>query len=115
MSITKAQIILCYEDIYQTSPPVDHISLIENISKEYLLSEIVGLNYRLKPKTKPFIDTSIATQYIELEYFSPSKEIYSKYENALNNNSDINFYRAVRLIFLFSLPKQTKKLVRQFR
>ncbi len=77
----KAQLILDYKIYFGVKPPEDRISLISNISKESVLYEIAGLNYRLKPKGKVYIDTSIETQARELKYFTQTHELFIKYSS----------------------------------
>ena len=81
MTITapKAQLILDYKTFFEIAPPDDRISLIKHISKEAILYEIVALNYRLKPKDKLLIDSSLETQVRELKYFTMTEELFIKY------------------------------------
>ena len=69
-------IINCFSE-----PPENRISLISHISKESILYEISGLNYRLKPKTEIQIDETFETQVKELKYFTMTKEQFVKYSN----------------------------------
>ena len=77
MSIPAAKQLECI--YFGVEPPEDRISLIKHISKEHILTEITGLNYRLKPKDKVYIDNSLNTQRRELEYFTFTSEVYKKY------------------------------------
>jgi len=79
MRTPKAQIILGYTEVYNEEPPSDRISLIQGIDRKHLLVEIAGLNYRIKPKRKIAYDNSEKFQLAELEYFSPTNDIYQKY------------------------------------
>ena len=92
MSVPKIQLILDYKTFFGVEPPLDRISLIKHISKERLLKEIVGLNYRLKPKNKIYIDNSLKTQINELEYFTFKQEVFKKYsaiaERLTKNKND---------------------------
>ena len=58
----KAQIILDYHQVFDELPPDNRISLIKGSSKIHILYELCALNYRLKPKNKLSIDTSLETQ-----------------------------------------------------
>ena len=67
-TIPKPQLILGYKEFFKTSPPDDRLSLVSDICKRNLIAELAGLNYRLKPKTSKYHDTSLQKQIDELKY-----------------------------------------------
>ncbi len=75
----RAQLIVDYKSWFGIEPPINKISLINFISREHLLYELTALNYRLKPKDKIVIDSSLETQLKELKYFTMTKELHSQY------------------------------------
>lgn len=84
----KVQIILDYESFFGVKPPENRISIINDISKEHILFELVALNYRLKPKEAIYIDTSFETQVKELKRFTmEDKELFIKYSTVANKHT----------------------------
>jgi len=69
-TLPKSQLIIGYSDVFGEDPPEDRLSFISNCSKEVIIAEICGLNYRLKPKNNIYQDVSRETQVKELHYFS---------------------------------------------
>lgn len=68
-TVPKPQLILGYKEFFKTSPPVDRLSIVAGICKRNIITELAGLNYRLKPKTSKYHDTSLGKQIDELRYF----------------------------------------------
>lgn len=68
-TLPKAQLILGYKEVFKRDPPADRLSLVAHICKRNLITELAALNYRLKPKTSKYQDTSLSTQADELRYF----------------------------------------------
>ncbi len=68
-TIPKSQLILGYTEFFKTDPPKDRLSIVSQICKRNLIAELAGLNYRLKPKTSKYHDTSLDFQINELNYF----------------------------------------------
>jgi len=68
-TIPKSQLILGYTEFFNTDPPGDRIAIVNKICKRNLIAELAGLNYRLKPKTSKYHDTSLDLQITELNYF----------------------------------------------
>jgi len=87
MRTPKAQIILGYTEVYGEEPPSDRISLLKGVDRKHLLVEIAGLNYRIKTKKKISYDISEKFQLTELEYFSPTTDIYQKYIAIFKNHT----------------------------
>ncbi len=72
--------ILGYHTIFKKDPPVDRISIIRHLSKDILLLEIAGLNYRLSGGVKRKVDTSWNTQEHELFWFCGERpDLFRKY------------------------------------
>ena len=69
-TLPKLQLIIGYRDVFGENPPEDRLSLLVNCSREVIMAEICGLNYRLKPKVGLCQDTTKQTQFDELLYFS---------------------------------------------
>lgn len=68
-TIPTAQLVLGYKEYFKVDPPKDRISIIQKICRRNLIVEFSGLNYRLKPNTSKYHDTSLETQKKELQYF----------------------------------------------
>lgn len=76
----KPQLILEYKHFFNIEPPENRLDLIKHIPKRFLLYEIAGLNYRLKPYNQLKYDLSLETQANELAYFCPlDKNLYEHY------------------------------------
>ncbi len=58
-------LILDYNHFFGVDPPENKISLIKHISKNHILFELCGLNYRLKSRNKTGREESIKTQTVE--------------------------------------------------
>ncbi|WDF77239.1 hypothetical protein PQ469_25465 [Mucilaginibacter sp. KACC 22773] len=72
--------ILGYHTIFKKDPPKDRTSLIRHLSKDILLLEIAGLNYRLSGGVKRKVDTTWATQERELLWFCGQRpDLFKKY------------------------------------
>lgn len=76
----KPQLIIEYKHFFNIEPPENRLDLIKHIPKQFLLYEIAGLNYRLKPYNQLKYDLSLETQVYELAYFCPlDKNLYEHY------------------------------------
>lgn len=64
-TLPKTQLILGYKEFFNSEAPSDRLSILNGICKRSIVAEFAGLNYRLKPKTSKFYDTSLATQINE--------------------------------------------------
>ena|GEM_PF-737041 len=78
-ALPQPQIILDYSLVYNTAPPIDRISIVAGISRDALLFELAGLNYRLKPTNQLRVDSSFETQVKELKYFTKTEKQFLKY------------------------------------
>ncbi|AMR32516.1 hypothetical protein A0256_14325 [Mucilaginibacter sp. PAMC 26640] len=67
--LPRTSVILGYRDLFGTEPPENRMGIIRHISKDHLIAEIAGLNYRLTGRTAKEVDTSFSTQFRELAYF----------------------------------------------
>jgi hypothetical protein len=99
MSYPKAQLILSYEEFFGVKPIDDRIALIKSIPKRNLLTEILALNYRLKPAKEMNVDSSMETQIRELEYFTAISYKHKKYYKSLYLRHVINKPSRIREIY----------------
>lgn len=77
--------IIGYKDIFGVDAPADRLSLVADISKDILIAELAGLNYRLKGRVAKEINTKFTTQAEELFYFcGKDQERYKKYSSLLD-------------------------------
>ena len=101
--IPKSNIVLGFKEFYGEDPPENRLSLIEDISRIHILSELCGLNYRLKPKDEIHTDNSFKRQLTELEYFSPSVEFYNYHLKTLkyfsSSTSEGNIFNRATCLF----------------
>lgn len=77
--IPAPHIILDYHSFFKDDPPKDPIDLIKNIPRNYILAEIAGLNYRLKPREQIVFDVSYDTQIKELKRFCIDEKTFHYY------------------------------------
>ncbi|SJZ67976.1 hypothetical protein SAMN04488128_1011167 [Chitinophaga eiseniae] len=68
-TVPVAKVIIGYKDVLDAEPPADRISLLDGICRHIVLAEIAGLNYRIKPRTQMYHNTSFDFQKDELLYF----------------------------------------------
>lgn len=66
--LPRMSVVLGYKDLFG-QPLANRLSLISNLSKDILILELAGLNYRLSGKLKKEIDTTFETQLRELSWF----------------------------------------------
>jgi len=79
-ALPKSQSILNYKDFYGVDQPENPMSLLKGFDRATVLAEFAALNYRLKPKTTMYYDTSLETQRKELFYFCGNNEnLFRKY------------------------------------
>ena len=79
-TLPKNQGILKYENFFNEPPPENILSLISDCCKTTLLGEFAYLNYKLKPKTTMYYDTSLNTQIYFLNHFCGyNRDLYDKY------------------------------------
>lgn len=70
MSHPKAQLILSYQEFFGKNSPENRLDLIRHIPFPHLITEILALNYRLKPANELHVDSSLSTQIRELDHFT---------------------------------------------
>lgn len=79
-TLPKNQGILKYENFFNEPPPENILSLISDCCKTTLLGEFAYLNYKLKPKTTMYYDTSLNMQIYFLNHFCGyNPDLYDKY------------------------------------
>jgi len=108
MKAPTPYLLLDYEDFFDEKQPSNRISLIKHISRKNILFELTALNYRLKPKDKVHIDSSIETQIRELEYFAQIPELsnyYLQIFKSINNNKKIKPIIFSRQTCLFAIEE----------
>jgi hypothetical protein len=92
-----------YHTIYKEDPPEDIISLISHLSKDILILEIAGLNYRVSGGVARKVDTSLQRQQNELFWFSgKDRNLYSKYIKLILDNaggSRINLFSRAQCLY----------------
>jgi hypothetical protein len=82
------KLIIGYKDIFEKKPDFGRIEILKGISKENIIAELAGLNYRLKGQKSKFVDTSFVTQQDELFYFcGKNKELYMKYASLIDTKT----------------------------
>lgn len=108
-TIPTAQLILGYKEYFKTDPPKDRLSLVKDICKRNLIAEFSGLNYRLKPNTSKYHNTSLETQIKELQYFCGIDENlhkkYSEIADLYTPNKDDHPLIFIRQTCLFALEE----------
>jgi len=83
--------VLGFANLLGVSPPADRLSLIRGISKNSLLLELSGLNFRLRGKFAKEIKSDPSTQQAELFYFcAKNPTLYNKYVAAANRFTNGN-------------------------
>lgn len=83
--LPRTNVILGYKDLFNEEPPEDRIALVRHISKDVIIAELAGLNYRLTGRMAKEIDTNFETQTRELLYFSGGIiALNDKYAELLN-------------------------------
>ncbi len=88
-TLPTSNLVLGYTNLLGKEPPNDRLSLIRNISKNSLLLELAGLNFRLRGKFAKEIDSTLATQQQELFRFcGKNPALFNKYANAANKFTD---------------------------
>lgn len=86
--LPRTSAIIGYRDIFEQEPPEDRLSLIKHLSKDIIILELAGLNYRLAGGIKKAIDTEFDTQKNELFYFCGEiPALNDKYASKLNSIS----------------------------
>lgn len=92
-----------YHTLFGKKPPEDRLSLIRHLSRDIILLEIAGLNFRLSGGTAREMDTSTKTQQQELFWFCGRDEkLFSKYFNmigSLNGREHINLFSRAQCAF----------------
>lgn len=99
MDYPQAKLLADYKLIYGLEPPKNRLTLLNNISRRFLLYELCGLNYRLKNKYRLDFDSSLQTQNTVLLYFTKNEIIYEKYALILEKYTD-----ATKYPIIFSRP-----------
>jgi len=108
-TIPTAQLVLGYKEYFKTNPPQDRLSILQGICKRNLITEFSGLNYRLKPSTSKYHDTSLETQIKELQYFCGIDENlhkeYSRIADSYTPNKEDHPLIFIRQTCLFALEE----------
>jgi hypothetical protein len=79
----KPQLILSYREVFGKEAPENRLDIIKGICVRSLIAEFAGLNYRLKPKARKFLDKSLQNQVSELQRFCGGyTELFKKYARA---------------------------------
>ena len=89
LTLPTPQLILDYNQFYNSPPPESRIEIIKDVPTEALLFELIALNYRLKPKNEVHINDSLEFQIKELHYFTKTNELrlqYSKVAEKYTNS-----------------------------
>lgn len=80
MTYPQTKMLLDYKLVFGNEPPENRLSLLGNLSKHFVLYELCGLNYKLKPKDKVYFDTSLKGQIDMLNYYCVhNKAVFEKY------------------------------------
>jgi hypothetical protein len=92
-----------YHTLFGKQPPEDRLALIRHLSKDILLLEIAGLNYRLSGGVTREMDISTKTQQQELFWFcGRDEQLFSRYfkiVGALNGREHINLFSRAQCAF----------------
>lgn len=81
-----ATIIVGAREIFPEYEMPEYIeSVVSIISKEAILLELAGLNYRLKPKNKVETDSSIETQRALFEHYCSTENLLKKYLKGMDS------------------------------
>jgi hypothetical protein len=109
-TLPTSNLVLGYKDILGTDTPTDRLSLIKNISKDHIIAELAGLNYRLKGRFSKEVDSSISAQQRELLYFCGKNiTLANKYITLINrlvNGNKTNLFS--RQSCMFSIEEVLK-------
>jgi hypothetical protein len=85
-TLPKSQLILGYKEFFNGEIPDNRIDIVRKICKKHLITELAGLNYRLKPKDTMFYNNSKELQATELKYFSgDNRDVQGKYFQLVNH------------------------------
>ena len=88
-TLPTSNVVLGYKDILGVEPPQNRLDLIKNISKDHIIAELAGLNFRLKGRFSKEVDSSIHAQQRELLYFcGGDKYLANKYISLINKLVD---------------------------
>ncbi|MDB4918801.1 hypothetical protein [Mucilaginibacter sp.] len=88
-TLPTSNVVLGYKDILGVDSPTNRLGLIKNISKDHIIAELAGLNFRLKGRFSKEVDSSIYAQQRELLYFcGGDKRLANKYITAINQLVD---------------------------
>lgn len=102
-TLPTSNVVLGYKDIIGTNAPKSRLDLIKNISKDHIIAELAGLNYRLKGRFSKEVDSSIHSQQRELLYFCGNdKGLANKYIvliNKLVNGKKTNLFSRQSCMF----------------
>ena len=92
-----------YHTLFGVQPPENRLSLIQHLSKDIILLEIAGLNYRLSGGIAREVDTSTKHQQEELFWFcGRDKVLFAKYfgmVGALRNGGHVNLFSRAQCLF----------------
>ncbi|MCW3119500.1 MAG: hypothetical protein JWM28_3582, partial [Chitinophagaceae bacterium] len=102
-TLPTTNVVLGYHDILDLDTPADRLELVNHISKDHLIGEIAGLNFRLKGRFSKEVDSSISAQQRELLHFcGKDKRLANKYIlliNRLTKGSKTNLFSRQSCMF----------------
>ncbi|MDF7815166.1 hypothetical protein [Hymenobacter sp. YC55] len=79
-TLPSPQLILGFETFFGRSEPTERLSLLQSLPKREIITELAGLNYRLKPKDSIEYSSSYAQQVEELKRFVPFWGLFLPYK-----------------------------------
>ncbi|MCK6611130.1 MAG: hypothetical protein L6Q78_08815 [Bacteroidia bacterium] len=86
MNKIRLEIILDYKTVYGTPPPTNKIELLNGLNLNFILIQLAGINYKLKPKNLVHPDLSPKTQLEILSCFTNKIDIYLPYFSNKDQN-----------------------------
>ena len=88
-NLPTSNVILGYKNLLGKDAPSDRLSLIRHLSKDHIIAELAGLNYRLKGSFSKEVDSKLSSQERELFYFcGKNRHQYDKYVILINKLTD---------------------------
>jgi hypothetical protein len=86
--LPRTNVVLGYRDIFKQDPPENRLSLVRHLSKDVIVTELAGLNYRLAGRVAKEVDTKLETQLRELLYFSGGiTQLNEKYAKLIDSEA----------------------------
>ncbi|HAL80874.1 MAG TPA: hypothetical protein DCO83_00475 [Mucilaginibacter sp.] len=119
-ALPTSNVILGYKNLLGIDVPADRLSLIKNISKDHIIAELAGLNYRLKGTFSKEVDSKISSQECELLYFCGKDErLANKYVLLINKltkgNKTSLFHRQSCMFGIEEVLQSTIPVVPDFK